>query len=66
MSQKSPNVYIPRRHVDAPRMIEGEDEPVIARQIIDVDDAPVRTGLLDHTGTPLYRVRETVPFGFRK
>lgn len=57
--------YIPIR-VPRPRMMEGEDEPVMVRQVIVTDDMPERTGLLDHMGTPLYRVRETVLFGFRK
>ena len=28
------------------------------------DDEPKDTGLLDANGTPIYRVRERVPFGF--
>lgn len=29
------------------------------------DDQPVNTGLLDANGTPLYRVRERTPIGFK-
>ena len=29
-----------------------------------VDDEAVATGLLDANGTPLYRVKEKIPFGF--
>lgn len=33
--------------------------------VIEADRAPQETGLLDAHGDPLYRVHETVPFGFR-
>lgn len=38
------------------------------RQTISIyedDTTPEKTGLLDVNGTPLYRVRDRVPFGFR-
>lgn len=35
-----------------------------AGEVVVVDERPVDTGLLDASGTPLYRVRATVPFGF--
>jgi len=30
----------------------------------EMDKSPVKTGLLDASGVPLYRMPETVPFGF--
>lgn len=46
------------------------DEPALAdvstRTVIMDDDEPERTGLLDQHGTPIYRVRERIPFGFVK
>lgn len=33
--------------------------------VLEADDTPQKTGLLDANGTPLYRVRERVAFGFR-
>ena len=32
--------------------------------VIEADDTPQKTGLLDVTGTPLYRVKERQPIGF--
>lgn len=40
----------------------GEPHPTMV--VIDGDRAPVKTGLLDASGTPLYRVDDTVPLGF--
>ncbi len=37
---------------------------VSSRTILLDDDEPVKTGLLDASGTPLYRVRERIRFGF--
>ena len=32
--------------------------------VVESDPTPVKTGLLDHTGTPIYHVPERVPIGF--
>ena len=32
--------------------------------VIETEKQPIKTGLLDAHGTPLYRVSETVPLGF--
>lgn len=40
-------------------------EPISAREVIETDKTPERTGLLDQHGDPIYRVPDTVPFGFR-
>lgn len=38
---------------------------VTADEVVEpADDAPVRTGLFDQHGNPLYRVRDKLPFGF--
>jgi hypothetical protein len=34
--------------------------------IVDDPHQPVKTGLVDKNGVPIYRVPETVPMGFRK
>lgn len=36
----------------------------LARTVMEQDKQPVKTGLLDATGVPLYRVPDTVKFGF--
>lgn len=33
--------------------------------VIEEEKTPIATGLLDSLGVPLYRLPETVPFGFR-
>lgn len=47
-----------------------DDEPnvedVSTRIVLVEDDAPIRTGLLDADGVPLYRVRDRFPVGFVK
>jgi hypothetical protein len=43
---------------------EGE-AAVTASEIILSEDGPVFSGLYDASGAPLYRVRETVAFGFQ-
>jgi hypothetical protein len=40
----------------------GESHPTMI--VIDDPRPPQRTGLLDASGTPLYRVADEVPFGF--
>lgn len=32
--------------------------------VVESDDAPIKTGLFDATGAPLYRVRERIQIGF--
>lgn len=41
-----------------PQVLSGEN-------VIETEKSPVRTGLLDSNGIPLYRVPETVRFGFQ-
>jgi hypothetical protein len=41
----------------------GDPHPTTV--VHETDRTPERTGILDANGTPLYRVRETVPFGFQ-
>lgn len=57
------------RYITRPKA-DWDDPPVVAdvstRIVIIDDDAPVNTGILDASGTPLYRVRDRVPFGFVK
>ncbi len=47
---------------------DWDDDPhvsdVSSREVIVADDAPVKTGLLDAQGRPLYRVRERIRIGF--
>ncbi len=49
---------------------ELEDEPLGAPLLPEIsvyeseDDRPEKTGLLDASGTPLYRVRERMKIGF--
>lgn len=55
--------YVARR----PRADFDEDAAIFERETIDViedDDGPVPTGLLDAAGVPIYRVRERVRCGF--
>ena len=40
-----------------------QDRPTIS--VIQDDDEPAETGLLDANGTPLYRVKDSIPVGFR-
>jgi hypothetical protein len=37
---------------------------VTADSVFEVESGPVKTGLLNDKGVPLYRVPETVPLGF--
>lgn len=39
-----------------------QDRPTT--HVIEDDPTPIRTGLLDQHGTPLYRMPERVPLGF--
>lgn len=34
-------------------------------QVVESDTTPVSIGLLDASETPLYRIRDRVPFGFQ-
>jgi len=47
-----------------------DDDPLVAdvttRTVILEDDGPVKTGLLDANGTPLYRMPNRIPIGFVK
>lgn len=56
------------RYVTLPRA-DWDDDPrldeVTTRTVI-VDDEPVKTGLLDRNGTPLYRVRDRLRLGFHR
>lgn len=57
------------RYVARPKAWWDDDtkvEDVSTRIVIIQDDAPIRTGLLNADGVPLYRVRERIPFGFVK
>lgn len=43
-----------------------DDDPnVLAQQIVEVERAPVKTGLLDAAGTPIYRMPGERVIGFR-
>ncbi len=53
-------VTIPKADWDEPPHLSE----VSSREVIVEDDAPVKTGLLDQTGAPLYRVKDRLPFGF--
>ena len=53
------------RYTTRPRAAWDDEVSETARQLIEQEDAPEKTGLLDQHGRPLYRVRESVPFGFR-
>ena len=37
----------------------------VAEMVYEKDDRPEKTGLLDQHGTPLFRVRDRIPFGFQ-
>lgn len=57
------------KYVTRPKAEDWEHFPVEAvttREVIVSDDAPVKTGLIDQTGAPIYRVRDSIPFGFVK
>lgn len=41
------------------------DVSITADEVIEPDRTPQKTGLLDHNGDPIYRVQDTVQFGFR-
>jgi hypothetical protein len=40
------------------------DYSMVADTVIEADKSPQKTGLVDQHGTPIYRVRDYVPFGF--
>ena len=41
------------------------DEPVVkADTVYEREDQPEATGLVDYSGTPIYRVNERAPMGF--
>lgn len=43
----------------------SDQPPVVqATTVYEPDDRPEETGLLDATGTPLYRVRDKIKMGF--
>lgn len=45
--------------------IEEDRSPLlVGREVVVADDEPVKTGLLDHNGTPLYRTGDKVKIGF--
>ena len=44
---------------------DESDLSMTADQVIDTDKSPEPTGLLDHNGDKIYRVRDTVDFGFK-
>jgi hypothetical protein len=46
------------------QLFDHPDAAVTATEIMLDDDPPVRTGLLDASGQPLYRVRERGIVGF--
>lgn len=49
-----------------PREGDGNQAPVYAgAQIIVEDQLPVKTGLCDARGVPLYRMPECIPAGFQ-
>ena len=39
-----------------------QDRPTV--QVVESESAPIKTGLLDANGTPLYRIQDRVPLGF--
>ena len=49
---------------------DWSDDPDVAdvstRTVIIEDGGPIRTGLLDETGTPLYRLPNKIKMGFVK
>lgn len=45
---------------------DDDDPSITAHELIEFDDIPQHTGLLDAQGRRLYRVRERIPFGFVK
>lgn len=53
------------RYITAVTTIDEYSQPVADTVYVADDDTPERTGLLDATGTPLYRVVTRIPFGFR-
>lgn len=55
-------VAIPKADWDEPPHISE----VSSREVVVADDTPKPTGLFDASGTPLYSVREKLPFGFVK
>lgn len=40
------------------------DPSITAETVIDIESPPVRTGLLDADGRPIWRLPERVPIGF--
>jgi hypothetical protein len=58
--------YVAIRHLPKTYRTEDDgswqDRPTI--QAIESDPTPVATGLVDASGTPLYRTEERVPIGF--
>jgi hypothetical protein len=61
--------YVALRRAPGPRAwINDYNETLPAQPtvtVIEGDPAPAETGLLDAHGTPLYRVAEREPIGFR-
>lgn len=58
--------YVTIRRPLRPRAdwLEEDGQPVIARDVIVEDAAPVNTGLLDQHGTPIYRTPDKIRMGF--
>ena len=57
--------YVTIRRPIRPRSDDWEPEPpLIARDVIVVDDEPIKTGLLDQNGTPIYRTSDRIKLGF--
>lgn len=64
-----PTTSRPQRYVSIHRSPQQWDsdygETPLTMTVIDDDVAPQKTGLLDSNGTPIYRVNERAPIGFR-
>lgn len=55
-----------RRYVPRAVVLDSDEGKACTADtvIVDDDENAVFTGLYDASGTPLYRVREQIPFGF--
>lgn len=57
--------YVTIRPAFGASACEGDECPMLlAQTVYEADREPVKTGLLDETGTPLFRVEDRAPFGF--
>lgn len=43
---------------------DADEQPVLSRKVVVVDDEPINTGLLDLHGTPIYRTADKIKMGF--